>query len=181
MCSGCVFQLVTNLTYECRRGEDHPEFVWPRSVPVVLDSASRESGWFVVSLVLSSYELFTHPYTGITLEATFSRRSTHLLCPSGTGAKFEKALEWRIPVVSLAWLEDIARTGSLPRVDEYPASESHARAVDEDNGFGRSRHTDAVLQSGKGKGKEKEVDCQMMDITNGSCIPFCVVLCLFPF
>ncbi|KAI9566951.1 hypothetical protein HD554DRAFT_2114150, partial [Boletus coccyginus] len=39
---------------------------------------------------------------GTTLEPTFSRRSTHLVCPSGTGAKFDKALEWRIPVVSLA-------------------------------------------------------------------------------
>lgn len=107
-----------------------------------------------------------YAYVGMTLEPTFSRRSTHLLCPSGTGAKYDKALEWRIPVVSLAWLQDIARTGTIPSVEGYLVGESRAGAtVDAENGG-----PDPVPEAkkDKGKGKEKEVDYQMMDITNGN-------------
>ncbi|EIN03978.1 hypothetical protein PUNSTDRAFT_93421 [Punctularia strigosozonata HHB-11173 SS5] len=42
------------------------------------------------------------------------RRTTHLLCPSGAGAKFAKANEWGVPVVGMAWLEYMARTGAVP-------------------------------------------------------------------
>ncbi|KAH0833426.1 hypothetical protein J3R83DRAFT_12539 [Lanmaoa asiatica] len=100
---------------------------------------------------------------GITLEPTFSRRSTHLLCPSGMGAKFDKALEWRIPVISLPWLEHIARTGTIPCVDEYLVGASRG-----EDDFGYAQHLDPVpeVRRDKGKGKEKEVDYQMMDITN---------------
>ncbi|KAL4066709.1 hypothetical protein J3A83DRAFT_4259044 [Scleroderma citrinum] len=60
---------------------------------------------------------------GITLAQSFSRRSTHLLCPSGSGAKFDKALEWRIAVVSMGWLNYMAREGSIPDISQYLVSE----------------------------------------------------------
>ncbi|KAG1736323.1 hypothetical protein EDB19DRAFT_1721537 [Suillus lakei] len=56
---------------------------------------------------------------GITLAQIFSRRSTHLLCPSACGAKYDKAKEWNIPVVGMAWLEDMATEGKVPDVSEY--------------------------------------------------------------
>lgn len=51
---------------------------------------------------------------GMSISPNFSRRTTHLLCPSRTGAKFDKAVEWRIPVVDMAWFATIATTGVLP-------------------------------------------------------------------
>jgi len=56
---------------------------------------------------------------GANLAPNFSRRSTHLLCPSGTGAKFDKAREWGVPVVSMRWLEDVIRTGVVGGVKEH--------------------------------------------------------------
>ncbi|KAG6878077.1 hypothetical protein C0992_008613 [Termitomyces sp. T32_za158] len=57
---------------------------------------------------------------GIKLEQSFSKKSTHLLCPSGTGLKFDKALEWGTPVVTVQWLAHIATTGVIPPTSEYP-------------------------------------------------------------
>lgn len=82
---------------------------------------------------------------GITLSQTFSRRSTHLLCPSACGAKFDKAKEWNIPVVGMAWLEDMATEGNVPDVSEYLIGHIGNRV---------------------GKGKTKE-DVHMIDITKG--------------
>ncbi|KAG2147749.1 uncharacterized protein EDB93DRAFT_1146459 [Suillus bovinus] len=56
---------------------------------------------------------------GITLAQIFSRRSTHLLCPSACGTKYDKAKEWNIPVVGMAWLEDMAKEGKVPDISEY--------------------------------------------------------------
>ncbi|THH28236.1 hypothetical protein EUX98_g5958 [Antrodiella citrinella] len=56
---------------------------------------------------------------GITLAVTFSRRTTHLLCPSMTGAKFEKAREWNIAVVDMTWLEQLARIGHVPSISVH--------------------------------------------------------------
>jgi len=84
---------------------------------------------------------------GITLAPTFSRRSTHLLCPSARGAKYDKAKEWNIPIVSMAWLEDMAMEGTVPDISEYH--------------FGNV--SDRVS---KGKAKAKE-DVRMADITKG--------------
>ncbi|KAF9650190.1 hypothetical protein BDM02DRAFT_3259867 [Thelephora ganbajun] len=38
---------------------------------------------------------------------TFSKKTTHLLCPSRQGPKAEKALKWGIPIVDMAWLESL--------------------------------------------------------------------------
>ncbi|KAF5326934.1 hypothetical protein D9619_004296 [Psilocybe cf. subviscida] len=59
---------------------------------------------------------------GITLAPTFNRRATHLLCPSGTGLKFDKALEWGVPVVHMGWLEEMARTGRVPEAGGFLVS-----------------------------------------------------------
>ncbi|KAG2742167.1 hypothetical protein P692DRAFT_20669328, partial [Suillus brevipes Sb2] len=35
------------------------------------------------------------------------------------GAKYDKAKEWNIPVVGMAWLEDMAKEGKVPDIGEY--------------------------------------------------------------
>lgn len=45
--------------------------------------------------------------TGASHAPTFSKKTTHLLCPSKQGPKAEKALEWGIPVVDMVWLEGL--------------------------------------------------------------------------
>ena len=83
---------------------------------------------------------------GIVHAPTFSRASTHLLCPSKQGAKFDKALEWGTPVIDLTWLEEMARTGVIPSVADHLIA--------------------GTVKDPKGKGKAKEI-IEMMDITNG--------------
>ncbi|KAF8963182.1 twin BRCT domain-containing protein [Flammula alnicola] len=65
---------------------------------------------------------------GITLAPTFTRRSTHLLCPSGTGLKFEKSREWGIPVINIHWLAAMASSGTIPQVHDFLVSGSTGRA-----------------------------------------------------
>ncbi|KAF8834783.1 hypothetical protein BDN67DRAFT_959642 [Paxillus ammoniavirescens] len=101
---------------------------------------------------------------GVTLAPTFSRRSTHLLCPSGTGAKFDKALEWQIPVVSVAWLEDMAREGTIPAVDAYLVGGSQGGAIfDGDVGHVDAHPQDLIHDVTRDKGKGK-----MANITNST-------------
>lgn len=91
----------------------------------------------------------------MTLAPFFSRRSTHLLCPSGTGAKFDKACEWRLPVINMDWLAQTAKTGIIPPVQEYlvggaPAPNPLATNALYADPKGKS------IDRGKGKGKEIE-------------------------
>ena len=51
---------------------------------------------------------------------TFSKKCTHLLCPSKQGPKYDKAQEWQILIVDLEWLRDIAISGRIPPL--HPAS-----------------------------------------------------------
>lgn len=53
-------------------------------------------------------------YIGANLAQNFSRRSTHLFCPSLIGAKYDKAREWNIPVIDLEWFQEVSRTGVVP-------------------------------------------------------------------
>lgn len=95
-------------------------------------------------------------YPGITLAPAFSRQTTHLLCPSGTGAKFARAREWGVPVVNMGWLTAMAREGAVPAV--------HAFLVDVASD---PAGADAQGRKNKEKGKEKETSEEMMqDITN---------------
>lgn len=87
---------------------------------------------------------------GITLAPGFSRKSTHLLCPAGTGAKVDKAREWGVPVVGMEWLEGIARSGVVPPVQGTMVEDPQTN-----------------VQHISLKGKEKEIDPMMVDIANG--------------
>ncbi|TFK50096.1 hypothetical protein OE88DRAFT_1682172 [Heliocybe sulcata] len=104
---------------------------------------------------------------GITLAPSFSRRSTHLLCPSAAGAKYEKAKEWSIPVVDLRWLEDMARVGMIRDICDYAVSGEG----EPPRSSGEENDRSVVVQDVKGKGKAKEpepeLDVRMIDITNG--------------
>ncbi|KAJ3548746.1 hypothetical protein NMY22_g1144 [Coprinellus aureogranulatus] len=111
---------------------------------------------------------------GVNLIPMFSKKATHLLCPSGMGLKFDKAQEWGIPVVTNEWLAAIAETGAIPLGDAYtigatskgPDVKGKGRAVD----IGQV----GKLDSPKGKEKTREgslddqmdVDNRMNDITN---------------
>ncbi len=102
-----------------------------------------------------------------------------LLCPSGTGLKYEKAQEWGVPVVGLEWLKEMATTGRIPEVEKHVVkmcassvqmcvigdvakNEEDGRVVDE-----------KVVEKGKGKATSVEtddaigmdVDHQMHDVT----------------
>lgn len=42
------------------------------------------------------------------------------------GAKYDKALEWGIPVVNMGWLEEMSTTGLIPAVDGFLVGDSSA-------------------------------------------------------
>jgi len=50
-------------------------------------------------------------YMTIQYTENMRRINTHLICKSASGAKYERALEWNIKVVSLDWLLHISRFG----------------------------------------------------------------------
>ncbi|OCH94853.1 hypothetical protein OBBRIDRAFT_884411 [Obba rivulosa] len=99
---------------------------------------------------------------GINLATKFSRRSTHLLCPSGTGAKAEKARDWDIPVVDMTWLANVASTGILPMLHETDtkAGGTTSAAIHQE-----AADPDIPRVNLKGKGKEHAPDMMMTDIT----------------
>jgi DNA replication regulator DPB11 len=57
---------------------------------------------------------------------TFNRATTHLLCPSAVGAKYDKAQVWGTPVVDMRWLSHIAKNGALPPHGMFLVPDSHA-------------------------------------------------------
>ncbi|KAI0636255.1 hypothetical protein C8Q77DRAFT_1102527 [Trametes polyzona] len=124
---------------------------------------------------------------GIAHAPNFSRRTTHLLCPSGEGAKADKAREWGTPIVDIDWLAALARTGEAPpmhstlsaagdvvvqrgdhvdlQVVDYQGEPEVMLATQHPREAARS----AGERDRKGKGKEKEKasrDVSMVDITN---------------
>ncbi|KAJ7449521.1 hypothetical protein FB451DRAFT_1287192 [Mycena latifolia] len=96
---------------------------------------------------------------GITLAPAFSRHTTHLLCPGGTGVKYARAREWGVPVVDMGWLGAMAQHGSVPDVQAFLVLPGED-AADADT----DAEADAQLPKG-GKGKEKAEET-MQDITN---------------
>ncbi|EUC57078.1 aminotransferase, putative [Rhizoctonia solani AG-3 Rhs1AP] len=55
---------------------------------------------------------------GISSTETFAKRAnTHLLCPTRSGLKYGKALQWKTTVVGMEWLYDIAKEGQIPDAD----------------------------------------------------------------
>lgn len=120
---------------------------------------------------------------GITLAPNFSRRSTHLLCPSGTGAKYDKALEWSVPVVTMEWLEDMARRGAVGAEAGSSFANGNGQSddcavemdvdVDVERDINRTtdlkrrrKEKDDSVTLGKGKEREIDIDPKMADITN---------------
>ncbi|KAF7331558.1 hypothetical protein MKEN_00035100 [Mycena kentingensis (nom. inval.)] len=91
----------------------------------------------------------------IQLATAFSRHSTHLLCPSGSGPKFEHAQRWNIPVITIGWLEEMARDSTIPSVTPYLVKAADAPAPLEE----------IIPRNNKGKQK---ADDRMQDITNNS-------------
>jgi DNA replication regulator DPB11 len=57
---------------------------------------------------------------------TFNRATTHLLCPSAAGAKYDKARVWGTPVVDMRWLSHIAKNGAFPPRRMFLVPDSHA-------------------------------------------------------
>ena len=57
---------------------------------------------------------------------TFNRATTHLLCPSAVGAKYDKARVWGTPVVDMRWLSHVAKNGALPPHGMFLVPDSRA-------------------------------------------------------
>jgi DNA replication regulator DPB11 len=57
---------------------------------------------------------------------TFNRATTHLLCPSAVGAKYDKARVWGTPVVDMRWLSHVAENGALPPHGMFLVPDPHA-------------------------------------------------------
>lgn len=76
----------------------------------------RALGELIITQEVTLVDSIVHP--GIPLAPNFSRRTTHLLCPTREGTKYEKALEWAIPVVDMEWLGAIAQSGVVPFVSK---------------------------------------------------------------
>ena len=126
-------------------------------------------------------------FVGINLAPTFSRRATHLLCPSGTGLKFEKACEWGIPVVNVHWLVKMAESGQIPGLDGFLVSSTcdveapetaDGMVLDEENAKDRKdlKGKGKAIEKGKERARDQgidgemsmlvDVEDQMNDITN---------------
>ncbi|KAF5388734.1 hypothetical protein D9757_004856 [Collybiopsis confluens] len=95
---------------------------------------------------------------GLELSSNFTKRTTHLLCPSATGLKFEKAQEWGIPVLGMEWVEQMKKSGVVPDTLEYLLAPMRAQSAIKPE---RKAEHDP-----KGKRKAIEVDTAIADITN---------------
>jgi hypothetical protein len=111
LCAGDVFNILvgTESIVMNFSGLDQSEICW-------LTRLLRALGIHAVAFILRSLNFSS---LGIQLAQAFSRRTTHLLCPFGTGLKYDKAKEWDIPVVNRDWLAEIAATGSVPPVSGF--------------------------------------------------------------
>ncbi|PPR02379.1 hypothetical protein CVT24_011721 [Panaeolus cyanescens] len=93
--------------------EENPAYV-PLDIPLPVSGAEAlifaYSG-FDQSEVMSLQRLFRA--LGINHSKVFSKKCTHLLCPSGKGPKFDKALEWNIPVVNMEFLRYMSTRGQI--------------------------------------------------------------------
>jgi DNA replication regulator DPB11 len=102
------------------------------------------------------------------MATNFSRRTTHLLCPSGQGAKFDKAGEWQIPVVGNAWLAEMIQLGAIPTTNGFLIGAGGVQIPPERlPELSLSVDVNALLRPDKGKLKQTESLGGMSDITNG--------------
>ena len=136
----------------CSRGGRHYYLdLWIRTIRGAWTKATIPSPWYEYQWLsicpVSSHSFFL---SGITLATTFTRHSTHLVCPSGVGLKFEKAHEWEIPVINVQWLATMASSGAIPQVHDFLVTGS----------FVPERHDDHRMQVDRKdvKGKGKAID-----------------------
>lgn len=107
--------------------------------------------------------IFCH--TGGSIPQKFSRGSTHLICPAFSGDKYEKAKEWHVQVVDLAWLHHIVIKGYISHangLEEITATLAEERSTVKFPVFIQTDTQD------KGKSKDTESEGAMLDITNGA-------------
>jgi DNA replication regulator DPB11 len=133
----------------------------------MLDPKARSCTWCLfhsrsLPFVINSEPLY---FSGINLSPIFSRRSTHLLCPSRTGAKFDKAREWDIPVIDMAWLAKMATARVVPPVSGYLAHPPVEHSTTFDEWVWEDRSVEEPKVTVKVKGKD--VDYKINNITNG--------------
>ncbi|KAH7341527.1 hypothetical protein B0J17DRAFT_714695 [Rhizoctonia solani] len=66
---------------------------------------------------------------GISSTETFAKRvNTHLLCPTRSGLKYDKALQWKVTVVDMDWIYNIAKEGWIPEADLAEARQKSEQA-----------------------------------------------------
>lgn len=154
------FRLYFRDYFHCRRRETNAQLFRPRPVGGVLGTKTLAcTGCVPLHIWVDSISpIVLYISVGITLAENFSRKSTVLLCPSGTGAKFDKAGEWGVPVVNMSWLEEMSATGAEPSVFKHLV-----RGVDDDDNVIADMEEPEVKKLDKGKGKAKDT---MTDITN---------------
>ncbi|KJA25092.1 hypothetical protein HYPSUDRAFT_214141 [Hypholoma sublateritium FD-334 SS-4] len=115
---------------------------------------------------------------GIALATTFTRHSTHLICPSGTGLKFEKAREWDIPVIDVQWLAAMASSGAIPQVHEFLVNGSFVpeiyddlrMQVDRKDVKGKGKAIDNAPIADTKNAMDVEDDSRIHDITNNEAL-----------
>jgi hypothetical protein len=64
------------------------------------------------------------------LSEKFNRHTTHLLCAEPTGIKYDKAIEWGVPVVSDSWLWTMARSGRIEPAEDHALDKDGKSAGD---------------------------------------------------
>jgi twin BRCT domain len=90
--------------------------------------------WVILFLVSRTVQCFNRQILkGMAHASTFSRSTTHLLCPAAMGAKYARARMWGTPVVDMRWLFHIARTGALPPPGIFLVPDSHTRSAETTN------------------------------------------------
>jgi len=83
---------------------------------------------------------------------TFSKKTTHLLCPTRQGPKTEKALEWGVPVFDMVWLEGLL----MPKVSS-PMTEDEANPLAPPNEDGDG----IAVELGPGPAPESVPQCAL--------------------
>lgn len=93
-----------------------------------------------------------------------------MICPSGHGEKFQKAQEWKIPVVDLEWLFFIARNGKVPVQRDFEVRNDGSQTI--------IHESKDVMFLSEVKGGEKAIELKVdgreekiIDITNSKSDP----------
>jgi len=94
----------------------------------------------------------------MTHSPTFSRTTTHLLCPAAAGAKYLRARVWGTPVVDMRWLAHIAKTGALPTTGMFLVPTPHAPDVETSDVINCTRCIPLLTSCSRSRSKAKLLD-----------------------